>query len=159
MRPFDVHRRRTNWSCVLYGTRMADDAVHENVKPLLHLSSLLFLMIQFSTGTFVEYQSCWRWSANFNVCARKCKFSLFTSLIKLFIEICKNISRFSVGMKALSLQLRRAQQVRGAFIHERGYGVLHRWLHLVRSIGLKQHSMCTARCAPINFNLRRLDER
>lgn len=47
----------------------------------------------------------------------KCKFSVFTSLIKLFIEICKNISRFSVGTKALSLQRRKVQQVQRR-IHE-----------------------------------------
>lgn len=59
MRPLELRRRRTDSSWILQATRLADDAVHENVKPLLHLSSsLLFLMIQFSTGTFVEYQSC-----------------------------------------------------------------------------------------------------
>lgn len=47
----------------------------------------------------------------------KCKFSVFTSLIKLFIEICKNISRVSVETKALSLQRQKVQQVRGAPSH------------------------------------------
>lgn len=78
-----------------------------------------FLMIQFSTGTFVEYQSCWRLSANFNVCARKCKFSVFTSLIKLFIEICKTFLAFGLKWKRFRCSDEESNKCGIAYIHER----------------------------------------